>query len=102
MRSERFRIQNPGEGPLDIILEPWGRQLTLSPLAEGEVVATGPDGGCLEIVERLGRVTIYGWPGSTVTVMLDGKEQMPEPHPAFEIPPGRSMREMMRTLLGTD
>lgn len=59
-------IVNSDDGPLRLVLEPWGRQYDLESGAAQRLDFSGPDAGMIEVVARSGEITIYGWTGSTV------------------------------------
>jgi hypothetical protein len=60
--------------PVTLCLEPWGEQYTLTPEATFTVIAKGPEGDALEVEWTDDHITLYGWPGSIVTLFHDGKE----------------------------
>ena len=66
-------------------LEPWGEEYTVPPGATVQVVARGPLGDSIEIEWGSGQVTVYGWPGSVVSVERRGKD--------LGAPPGEKRRE---------
>jgi hypothetical protein len=70
--SERLRIQNAHAHEIELHLEPWGEQLSISRNMRYEIVATGPDGDCLEVQFEEKRITIWGWSGSILSVFHEG------------------------------
>jgi hypothetical protein len=44
------------------------------PGSKFEVQAVGPEGGFLELVWGNDEVTVYGWTGSMVSILAEGKE----------------------------
>jgi hypothetical protein len=69
-----LRVRNGRTAPMTLCLEPWGEIYTVGPGAAVEVVAHGPEGDRLEVEHGADQVTIYGWPGSTVSLFQDGVE----------------------------
>jgi len=63
-----FRITNSSKDDLELHLEPWGEKYNMTPGAVFKVQATGPDNDILEIESTKGKIVVYGWPGSVVTV----------------------------------
>lgn len=72
-RLDRFSITNDSSRVLAVRLEPWAEELELAPDSKFEVEAVGPEDGFLELVWGDDEVTIYGWTGSTVSVLCEGK-----------------------------
>lgn len=68
----QLRVTNAREIELTLDVEPWGEQYPMAPGATFEVVARGPAGDCLEVEYGEDHITLYGWPGSTVSVSKAG------------------------------
>ena len=67
-------LSNRSPHPLALILEPWGDTTTLNPNSSVRIKFQGPDNGSLEIEHSESVVTIFGWPGSTVSIFSDDQE----------------------------
>ena len=63
-----LRITNSQGQDLTVHLEPWGEQYTMAAGATFKVEAKGPEGDSLELEYGDGRITVYGWSGSTVAI----------------------------------
>jgi hypothetical protein len=72
--STSLRVCNARSFPMTLYLEPWGEQYTLAPEATFTAVARGPEGDTLEVEFADDHITLYGWPGSVVTLFHQGKE----------------------------
>jgi hypothetical protein len=69
-----LRVCNTRSIALTFILEPWGEEYTIAPEATFEIVARGPEGDSLEVEYADDHVTLYGWPGSVVSLFHEGTE----------------------------
>ena len=69
-----LRLCNARTIPVTLYLEPWGEQYALPSETTLTVVARGPQGDTLEVEWADEHITLYGWPGSIVTLLHDGKE----------------------------
>lgn len=63
-----LRLQNSFDLALKLYLEPWGDVLSIPPTLTYRVLARGPEGDALQIEFAEGGITIYGWPGSVLSV----------------------------------
>lgn len=70
-RVESVRVSNARTVDMPFYLEPWGEEYALAPGAVIEIVAEGPVEGTLEVEMADDHITVYGWPGSTVTLFQD-------------------------------
>jgi hypothetical protein len=68
-----LRIQNAYPDSRKLWVEPWGDMVLMGAGATLDIVATGPVGKCLEVVNDESEMFIYAWPGSTVKVFYSGK-----------------------------
>ena len=72
-KAVKIRVANTSSAVIDFIIEPWADCWRLA--AEGvlEVVLEGPDGEATtpEVAWSPTGLTLYGWPGSTYTVVPD-------------------------------
>jgi hypothetical protein len=73
-RIESVKVSNGRNVDIPFCLEPWGEEYMLAPGAVIEVVAEGPAGETLEVELAEDHITVYGWPGSLVTLFQDGTE----------------------------
>ena len=69
-----LRLNNNSADRLAVCVEPWCEHYSLLPAATLDVIAKGPEDALLEVDWEPARLTIYGWPGSVVAVLKDGKE----------------------------
>src|SRR5262249_28612069 len=68
------RLVNAHDVPIKLYLEPWGEEYEMPPAAVFEVVARGPAGDSLEVTVAHQQITVWGWPGSVVTLSREGAE----------------------------
>jgi hypothetical protein len=57
---------------LRLYLEPWGDEFDCPAEATIQIAARGPKGDTLEVEVSEDGVTVYGWPGSVVSILRDG------------------------------
>jgi hypothetical protein len=53
---------------ISLCIEPWGDVIFIGAGAKVSVVASGPTGDCLHVEVGQGNISIYGWPGSSLSV----------------------------------
>lgn len=80
-------LRNRRKGPVTLRLEPWGEAYSFPAGATFQVVARGPEGDSLEIAWGPDGVTVYGWPGSIVSVLRKGVD--------VGAPPGQTTRQRL-------
>jgi hypothetical protein len=73
MQRQYLRIRNSRSEDLSIYIEPWGDELLIAADAICEIASDGPSDGFLEVESAEDRLTVYGWPGSTLSVYQDGQ-----------------------------
>lgn len=73
-RVESVRVSNARTVDMPLYLEPWGEEYALAPGAVIEIVAEGPAGDSLEVELADDHITVYGWPGSVVTLFQEETE----------------------------
>ena len=64
-------LQAAPDHALTLWFEPWADGLTSSPGSTVELRATAPTEGRLEIVQQEQGVTVYGWPGCALKVIVE-------------------------------
>ena len=67
--SFQLRIRNYTSREIDFDLEPLGEQYKMKPGAIFTIFATGPRDDCLEVLYEENKVVVYGWTGSTVSIL---------------------------------
>ena len=75
----RHQVRNPGGSLLAVILEPWADRFELKPKETVDIVFVGPENGQTEILPYPDELAIYGWDGSEVVVLKDGRLAMLQP-----------------------
>lgn len=70
--TEELRIRLRTTRATRLYLEPWGNEFDCPAGVTFQVVGRGPKGDGLELEVGEDVVTIYGWPGSVVSVLRDG------------------------------
>ncbi len=68
------RLINSHAVAIKFYLEPWGEEYEMPPGAVFQVVARGPQGDALEVAIADEQITVWGWPGSVVTLFHEGTE----------------------------
>jgi hypothetical protein len=105
LSTVKVPLRNRRKAPVRLRLEPWGEEYTMAPGATVQVVARGPEGDSIEIAWGKGDVTVYGWPGSVVSVLRKGVdlgaapgEQRRERRTAPYLPEGMRMNEWIAAM----
>jgi len=75
--TEYLMIKNSHAQQQRLHIEPWAEELAISTNTTYQIVAEGPLSGCLEVEIAEGTITVYGWPGSVLTV-FHGKKALCE------------------------
>jgi len=70
----RLRVINSKTHRVSFVLEPWGDVYDMEPADEYVVIFTGPVPAEPEVDLMDDSITVYGWTGSMVRVIKDGKE----------------------------
>ena len=68
-QTQHLRVSNDYSEPITLCLEPWADQILIPSKSSFEIVAKGPDGDHLEVIYEERRVSVYGWSGSTLSVL---------------------------------
>jgi len=79
-------VRNSEDSPVVLCLEPWGDELLILKNSDYLVVFEGPEGEYPGVQWINGRVTVYGWPGSTASVFLHGRIVLSCVTPVPEMP----------------
>ena len=72
MHKHRTSIQAPADQPLHLWFEPWAEGVAFPPGSTVELWATSSTPGELEFEVSEDATAVYGWPGSTLRVLLKG------------------------------
>jgi hypothetical protein len=72
MHQHVERLQAPVDRMLHLWFEPWAEGLAFPAGMVVELRAQSSLPGKLELVTAEGRTAVYGWPGSTLQVLVDG------------------------------
>jgi hypothetical protein len=70
---DEWEYTNTSHDVIDFVIEPEGDIVQMPPGATYQVIAEGPSTGKLVTRETEEQVTVYAWPGSTLTVTCDGE-----------------------------
>jgi hypothetical protein len=65
----QIRIRNYSPREIDFDLEPYGERFKMKPRSIFTLLATGPKDDCLEVVYEENRIAVYGWTGSTISIL---------------------------------
>jgi hypothetical protein len=75
---QKFTYTNRTQSRLLIVLESWGEEYWIDPSEQIEVeVRNGIPGHQLELEQTSEGLTIYGWEGTVIYILRDGKELAP-------------------------
>jgi hypothetical protein len=78
--TQTFTYANRTDRRLVLIIEYWAEEYWIEPGEQVEVVARGGvQGGRFEVEHRADGLTVYGWEGTMVYVLRNGKELAPSP-----------------------
>ncbi|MCZ6690337.1 MAG: hypothetical protein O7H41_12090 [Planctomycetota bacterium] len=73
VQTVKMRITSDQGSDVVLIVEPWGMEFPMDKEESLEVVFSGPSGDCPEFRVATGRVELFGWTGSTVSVYRGGE-----------------------------
>ncbi len=73
MPQQALTLTAPADGALDLWFEPWAEGLAVPAGSVVELHANSRVAGRLQVEEVGGRTVVFGWGGSTLRVILDGK-----------------------------
>jgi hypothetical protein len=65
-RRVGFLFINGQPGPVQLIVEPWAIELMVPADRLAKVEFEGPDDIVVEVLTEPGRLTVYGWEGSSI------------------------------------
>lgn len=68
------RLINSRDVSIKFYLESWGEEYEMPAGAVFHVVGRGPQGDALEVAIADEQITVWGWPGSVVTLSHEGAE----------------------------
>ena len=74
-----LRLTNSQASPVRLVVEPWGEVFTIPAGATWELRGEGPAGDCLEVEFGDEEITVWGWTGSMVSILSEGREVTPAP-----------------------
>ncbi|MBV8500974.1 MAG: hypothetical protein JO006_04585 [Paucibacter sp.] len=85
MPKQSLALTAPADRALQLWFEPWAEDFTVPAGALVELHANSRVAGQLMFEEQEGRTVVYGWGGSTLRLMLDGRivKSFDEPAPDF-------------------
>src|SRR5262245_35003118 len=100
MHEDVKRLTAPPDGSLHLWFEPWAEGLAFPASSVIQLRGVSSTPGELE-VEALGdRTAVYGWPGSTLQIIKDGRLVHTFDVAAPDTPDGISMREFVTKSFG--
>jgi hypothetical protein len=79
-------IRNSEHDDVTFVLEPWGEIYRMPAGATFDVLGESDEDGKLEVEVVAGRITVYGWAGSTVEALFEGQELTPDSEMALQEP----------------
>jgi hypothetical protein len=90
---EVVSLEHHFSAPIALIIEPWADQVILVPNRVYTIVAKASTVGSLHVEFRANQITVYGWPGSTLSVLMDGESIVQCSIPAPSIPAATRQRQ---------
>ena len=87
-RVQYLRITNSKSTALRLHLEPWGEQFVMDPGTTFQIVATGPEGDCMELEYDDEHITLWGWSGSVISIFHKGQRLGGGDIPMPDLPSG--------------
>lgn len=100
MFEDTQTVRAPPDRPLRVWIEPWADERTFSPGTVVTMRARSPREGRIEVVEGRDATWVYGWPGSTLEVLVGSKRVVYFDNPPPALPEGLSMRDFIGGVLG--
>ena len=73
MHEHRLTLQAPADNVLYLWIEPWAEGIAFPPCSAVELWATSDTPGGLETANSSEATAVYGWPGSTLKILVGGK-----------------------------
>jgi hypothetical protein len=75
---QKLTYTNRTQGRLLVFLEPWAEEYWIDPGERIDIeVRSGTPEGHLELEQTSEGITIYGWEGTVISILRDGKELTP-------------------------
>jgi len=102
MHRRAHTVTNTTEHDLMVCFEPWGSGYPLKPGESFEFVVESPEEGEFEIIEEPGVVTLFAWPGCTMTIYQNGEVFLDIPIRVPGTPNGMSTRSFLGMILGRE
>jgi len=81
-------VTNSGKAALVLCVEPWANEILMEPGKAYLAVFDGPDGKFPWVEWRKDSITLHGWSGSVVQVLLDGTVVLSCAMPVPPVPKG--------------
>lgn len=100
MFEDTKTLTAPPDRPLRLWIEPWADEREVPPGSVVTLRAKSPHGGRIETVEAADAIWIYGWPGSTLEVLVGSERVVLVDNPPPALPWGISMRDFIGGVLG--
>jgi len=100
MHEHITRLQAPENARLYLRFEPWAEGIGIPPGRVVELRAVSPIQGELEFEVSEERTAVYGWAGSTIEVISDGKVVHAFDQPVPDVPTKLSTKELVTMLFG--
>jgi dihydroxyacid dehydratase/phosphogluconate dehydratase len=69
LSSGTLAVTNSESSALRLVLEPWADERTMSPGSTVVIAYSGPTGGRMEVERKPGEIVVYGWEGSTMSIV---------------------------------
>jgi hypothetical protein len=74
-KEEAIDVGNSTSEAITLWIEPWCLEFTVTPNDLFTIKATGPRRGRFIVCYLQNQITVCAWPGSTITVWKDDKEE---------------------------
>lgn len=74
-KEESIDIFNSAKEDITLWIEPWCLEFTMTPDDVFTIIGTGPKRGRFAVYYLESQITVCAWPGSTIKVMKNDKEE---------------------------
>ncbi len=100
MFEDTKTLTAPPDRPLRLWIEPWAAERQFPPGSVVILRAQSPREGRIEVVAAADATWIYGWPGSTLEILVGGEQVAIFDNPPPALPEGMSMRDFIGGVRG--
>ena len=97
--AQQVTFRNDSAGPRRLTVEPWATEYVVAPGNSVTVVFTGPSGETAETREVADGWVVFGWVGSTCSVVVSNGDTIDAcDYGVPQVPAGASVRSFVTTM----